>query len=80
LRQIPEDKIVVLGLISTKTSEIESLDVLMKRVDEAARYFPRERFAVSTQCGFASVFDGNPIDAQVQKAKLKLVAELARSV
>jgi 5-methyltetrahydropteroyltriglutamate--homocysteine methyltransferase len=51
--------------------------VLTARVDEAARHFPREQLAVSTQCGFASEQSGNPISAEVQAAKLALVAEVA---
>ena len=78
LSDVPSDKRVVLGLVSTKTDELESPDALLARVDEAARFFPREQMAISTQCGFASVAAGNPIRAETQSAKLKLVADTAR--
>jgi 5-methyltetrahydropteroyltriglutamate--homocysteine methyltransferase len=68
---------VVLGLISTKTSVLESADAISARIDDAARYFPWGQLALSTQCGFASVAAGNPISAELQEAKLRLVAELA---
>jgi 5-methyltetrahydropteroyltriglutamate--homocysteine methyltransferase len=78
LADIPRDKIVVLGLISTKTDELEPADGLAARIEEAARYFPREQMALSTQCGFASVAAGNPVAFETQWAKLKLVADVAR--
>ncbi|HKV53023.1 MAG TPA: cobalamin-independent methionine synthase II family protein [Candidatus Binataceae bacterium] len=77
LADIPRDKMVVLGLVSTKTDELEPAADLAKRVDEAARYFPREQMALSTQCGFASVAAGNPIQLATQEAKLRLVAQVA---
>lgn len=81
LAKIPEDKNVVLGLVSSKRPELESMDSLVKRVDEAARYFPKDQMAISTQCGFASVVIGaNPIDEKVQEAKLKLVGDVADKV
>lgn len=80
LADVPEDKTVVLGLVSTKRSEIEDAGALEARIDEASRYFPREQLALSTQCGFASVAKGNPIDEGAQEAKLRLVAEVAHRV
>jgi 5-methyltetrahydropteroyltriglutamate--homocysteine methyltransferase len=77
LADISPDKTAVLGLVSTKTDELEMVDALERRFEEASRYFPRERLAISTQCGFASVAAGNPIRPQTQRAKLKLVADLA---
>ncbi len=78
LAQIPDDKKVVLGLLSSKRPEVEPVDALLGRVEEAARYVDRERLALSTQCGFASVAPGaNLIDEQVQEAKLRRVAEAA---
>ncbi len=77
LRDLPSDKRVVLGLVSTKSSELEPADALVKRVEEASRYFPREQMALSTQCGFASTWEGNPVSEQTQAAKLKLVADVA---
>ncbi len=77
LADLPSDKRVVLGLISTKTDSLEAQAHLIARIDEAARFFPRDRMALSTQCGFASVAAGNPIRPETQPAKLKLVADTA---
>jgi 5-methyltetrahydropteroyltriglutamate--homocysteine methyltransferase len=78
LADIARDKRVALGLVSTKSDELETPEALLLRIEEAARYFPRERMALSTQCGFASVLAGNPIAAATQEKKLRLVAEVAR--
>lgn len=80
LRDIPQDKIVVLGLISTKRNALESADALVARIDDASRFFPREQLALSTQCGFASVFRGNPVTEAAQEAKLRLVVDVAHRV
>jgi methionine synthase II (cobalamin-independent) len=80
LADVPKDKRVVLGLVSTKTDQLESAEELVARIDEASRYFPKDQMAVATQCGFASVLDGNPIRAETQPAKLHLVAEMARRI
>jgi len=77
LADVPDDKSVILGLVSTKSEQLEDAHELAARVDEAARYFPRDQLAVSTQCGFASEQSGNPISPDVQAAKLALVAEVA---
>ena len=77
LGDIPRDKTVVLGLLSTKTSQLESAEQLLRRLEQAARFFPRDQMALSTQCGFASVAAGNPVQPEVQEAKLRLVADLA---
>ncbi len=77
LADVPRDKTVVLGLVSTKTDQLESAEMLVQRFEQAARHFPREQMALSTQCGFASVAAGNPIRPATQQAKLKLVADLA---
>ncbi len=78
LSEIPDDKRVTLGLISTKVGENPSLAELASRIDEAARYFPRSQLAISTQCGFASEQSGNPITPQQQAQKLRLVAQVAQ--
>ncbi len=81
LAGVPDDKVVVLGLVSSKTTQVEPIDSLVRRVDEAARYVSKDRLAVSTQCGFSSVIIGaNPIDEATQEAKLRLVAEVAGAV
>jgi 5-methyltetrahydropteroyltriglutamate--homocysteine methyltransferase len=80
LRFVPRNKTVVLGLISSKLPELESVDVLARRVDEAARYVPLADLALSPQCGFASVMEGNLLTEEQQWAKLGLVVETARRV
>jgi 5-methyltetrahydropteroyltriglutamate--homocysteine methyltransferase len=80
LADMPRDKLVVLGLISTKSGELEDPGALARQVDEASRYFAFEQLALSTQCGFASVAAGNPISPAVQQAKLELVAVTARGI
>ena len=80
LRLVPEDKHVVLGLISSKRPELESVDALARRIDEAARYVALDRLSISPQCGFASVVSGNPVDSDIQRDKLALVIEVARRV
>lgn len=77
LREVPEDKIIVLGLITTKKPELESLASLTEKVTEATRYVPLERLAVSPQCGFASSIVGNNISLEDQRSKLRLVTETA---
>jgi 5-methyltetrahydropteroyltriglutamate--homocysteine methyltransferase len=80
LRDIPRDKIVVLGLVSTKTNALESAEGLVARIEEASNYFPRDQLALSPQCGFASVMTGNPISEATQQGKLRLVAEVAHRI
>jgi 5-methyltetrahydropteroyltriglutamate--homocysteine methyltransferase len=80
LRFVPPGRVVVLGLISSKVAELESLDVLKRRVAEAARYVPLEHLAISPQCGFASTSAGNLLTADEQKRKLELVAAAAASM
>ena len=80
LADVAGDKRVALGLVSTKSDELETPDALIARIDEAARHFPREQMALSTQCGFASVLAGNPIAEATQEKKLRLVAEVAHRV
>ena len=80
LRHVPNDKHIVLGLVSTKTSALEDKDALKRRLDAASRSIDLARLAVSPQCGFASVAEGNPITPQAQEAKLRLIVELAREV
>jgi 5-methyltetrahydropteroyltriglutamate--homocysteine methyltransferase len=77
LSELPDDKIAVLGLVSTKHNAVESPEELDARVTQAARFFPREQLAVSTQCGFASIAIGNDISEAAQEGKLHAVAELA---
>ena len=80
LRFVPKEKVVVLGLVSTKVPELETVDALVRRVDEAAKYVPLERLAISPQCGFGSDVVGNLISEDDQKRKLERVVEAARKV
>jgi 5-methyltetrahydropteroyltriglutamate--homocysteine methyltransferase len=80
LRFLPRDKMVVLGLITSKTGALEDKDVLKRRIDEAAQYAPVEQLALSPQCGFASTEEGNLLTYDEQRAKLALVVEVAHEV
>ena len=80
LTQVPEDKIVVLGLVTTKTPRRETVEELSDRIREASRFIPLERLALSPQCGFASSILGNAISLKDQRAKLRTVAETAIAV
>ena len=80
LRFVPKGKTVVLGLVSTKTPEMETVDGLRKRIDEATKYVPLEQIAISPQCGFASDIVGNKVSEDDQRRKLSVLAETARLV
>jgi 5-methyltetrahydropteroyltriglutamate--homocysteine methyltransferase len=80
LAYAPDDKQVVLGLVSTKSPREETVAEIVQRIDEASRSFSREQLGVSTQCGFASIAAGNPITEEVEERKLRLVSEVAGSV
>lgn len=80
LRFVPDDKMVALGLISSKEAALESPDYLLERIDEASGYVPVERLALSPQCGFASTVAGNLLTEDDQWRKLELVAEVAGEV
>lgn len=78
LRFVPRDKSVVLGLISSKVGDLEPVDELRRRIEEASKYVPIENLAISPQCGFASTQQGNLLSWDEQRRKLELVAEVAR--
>ncbi len=80
LRQVPEDRTIVLGLVSSKKAQLESKDELKQRIEAAAAFATLERLALSPQCGFASTLEGNLLSVEDQEAKLRLVAETAREV
>jgi methionine synthase II (cobalamin-independent) len=80
LRFMPRDKMVVLGLVSSKTPRLESQDELLRRLDEVSRYVPIENLALSPQCGFASTAAGNLLTEEEQWRKLDLVVATARKV
>jgi len=80
LRYVPKGKIVVLGLVSSKLPELESVDELRRRVDEAAKYVPLDQLALSPQCGFSSTVHGNDITVDTEIAKLRRVIETAQKI
>jgi 5-methyltetrahydropteroyltriglutamate--homocysteine methyltransferase len=80
LRWAREDQTVVLGLLTTKRSDMETAEELKQRIDEASRYVPLERLALSTQCGFGSNAEGNEITYDAERAKLELVVEVSTDV
>jgi 5-methyltetrahydropteroyltriglutamate--homocysteine methyltransferase len=80
LRFLPKGKMIVLGLVSTKVAPLETVDALMRRVDEASRYVSLEQIAISPQCGFSSDVVGNLIHEDDQKRKLEVVVETARQI
>jgi methionine synthase II (cobalamin-independent) len=80
LRAMPDDRTVVLGLVTTKSPGLEPVAALRARVEEAARLVPLERLALSPQCGFASTMEGNRITPAEQQAKLRRVVETANQI
>jgi 5-methyltetrahydropteroyltriglutamate--homocysteine methyltransferase len=80
LAEVPENRTVVLGLVTTKRPLLEAEEDLKRRIADAARIIPVERLALSTQCGFASTMEGNRLSLDNQRAKLDLVARVARAV
>ena len=80
LRVVPEDKLVVLGLVTTKTGRRETVDELARRIEEASRFVPLERLALSPQCGFATSILGNALSPDDQRAKLETIAQTAARV
>ncbi len=80
LRFVPNGKIVVLGLVSTKRGALEDKDNLKRRVDQASKYVPLEQLCLSPQCGFSSTVDGNALTIVDEVAKLRLVVETAREI
>src|SRR6516165_10716459 len=80
LRFVPEGKMVVLGLVTTKRPELESADDLKRRIDEAAKYVPLDQICLSGQCGFSSTSEGNALTYDEQVAKLRLIVDVARQI
>lgn len=80
LRFVPKGKVAVLGLITTKTPRLETVDDLRRRIDEAAQFLPLDQLALSPQCGFASGMEGNLLSEDDQWRKLEVMAETARLV
>src|SRR5688500_2896400 len=80
LRHVPDDRVVVLGLVSSKQARLETADDITRRVKDAARYVSLDRLALSPQCGFASTHEGNRLSADDQRRKLELVARTAKEI
>jgi 5-methyltetrahydropteroyltriglutamate--homocysteine methyltransferase len=80
LRAVPDDRLVVLGLVTTKKARLETMAELTERIKAAAKVVPLDRLALSPQCGFASTMEGNRIPSETQRRKLELVAATARAV
>jgi 5-methyltetrahydropteroyltriglutamate--homocysteine methyltransferase len=80
LRFVPKNKMVVLGLVTTKRGALENKDALKRRIDAASKYVPLEQLCLSPQCGFSSTVEGNSLKPEEQMAKLQLVAQTAREV
>jgi 5-methyltetrahydropteroyltriglutamate--homocysteine methyltransferase len=80
LRFLPKGKTVVLGLVTSKRGELESKDLLKRRIEEAAKHAPLDQLAISPQCGFASTEEGNTLSVEEQWAKLRRCVEVAQEV
>jgi 5-methyltetrahydropteroyltriglutamate--homocysteine methyltransferase len=78
LADLPQDRFVFLGLVSTKRPAAEDADTLLARIEEAARCYPRDQLGLSPQCGFSSVIGSYPLDEAQQERKLRLVADTAK--
>src|SRR5262249_1673043 len=80
LRLVPKDRTVVLGLITTKTGQLESRDAIRRRIDEAAKFIDLDQLCLSPQCGFASSEEGNVLAEEEEWAKLRMAVEIAEEV
>ena len=80
LKHVPEDRTVVLGLVSSKKAALESKQELKQRIEQASKFISVDRLALSPQCGFASTLEGNLVTVQDEEAKLRLIAETAKEV
>ena len=80
LRFVPKGKMVVLGLVTSKSGTLESKDELKRRIDQAARYIDLDQLCLSPQCGFASTEEGNILAEDEQWAKLRRIVEVADEV
>jgi 5-methyltetrahydropteroyltriglutamate--homocysteine methyltransferase len=77
LRMLPKDRVVVLGLVTTKSGRLESKDDIKRRIEQAAKFVSLDQLCLSPQCGFASTEEGNVLAEEEQWAKLRMIVELA---
>jgi len=80
LRFVPNGKVVVLGLVTTKRGELEEKDELKRRIEQASQHVPLEQLCLSPQCGFSSTVEGNALTHDQQVAKLRLIVETAEEI
>jgi 5-methyltetrahydropteroyltriglutamate--homocysteine methyltransferase len=80
LRMLPKDRMVVLGLVTTKNGRLESKDEIKRRIEQAAKFISLDQLCLSPQCGFASTEEGNVLAEEEQWAKLRMIVELADEV
>jgi 5-methyltetrahydropteroyltriglutamate--homocysteine methyltransferase len=80
LRMLPKDRVVVLGLVTTKSGRLESKDEIKRRIEQAAKFVSLDQLCLSPQCGFASTEEGNVLAEEEQWAKLRMIVELADEV
>jgi 5-methyltetrahydropteroyltriglutamate--homocysteine methyltransferase len=80
LRMVPKDKMVVLGLVTSKSGRLESKDEIKRRIDQAAKFIDLDQLCLSPQCGFASTEEGNTLAEDEQWAKLRMIVEVAKEV
>jgi 5-methyltetrahydropteroyltriglutamate--homocysteine methyltransferase len=80
LRFVPKGKTVVLGIVTSKRSDLERKDALKRRLDEASKFVPLDQICLSPQCGFSSTVEGNALSEEQEIAKLRLVVETAQEV
>jgi 5-methyltetrahydropteroyltriglutamate--homocysteine methyltransferase len=80
LKRLPQDRIAVLGLVTTKTGALESRDTIKRRIEEAAKFTNLDRLCLSPQCGFASTEEGNILAEDEEWAKLRMIVEIAEEV
>ena len=80
LRMVPKDKMVVLGLVTSKSGRLESKDDIKRRIDQAAKFIDLDQLCLSPQCGFASTEEGNVLAEDEQWAKLRMIVEIAQEV
>lgn len=80
LRFVPDNKTVVLGVVTSKTGDLEPRDFIIGRIKEAAKYMPLENMCLSPQCGFSSTVHGNELTEEAQWAKLRMIVDISREV